>query len=69
MSTFGHGQITPSTHPEPPSPRQPLADNTDGTGMRLAELAITSGGSSVFINSFVEEFVALLPTANFGHSN
>jgi hypothetical protein len=69
MSTFGRGQITRSTPPEPSSPRQPLADNTDGTGMRLTKLAILFGGSSAFINSFVDEFVASLATANFGGSN
>jgi hypothetical protein len=37
MSTFGCGQITRSTPPEL-SPQQSIADNTDGTGMRLAEL-------------------------------
>jgi hypothetical protein len=52
MSTLGRGQITHSMHLEPPSPRQPLANNTDGTGMQLAELAILSGGSSAFVNSF-----------------
>jgi hypothetical protein len=57
-------------HPSnPPSPRQPLANNTNGTGMRLAELAILSGGSSTFVDSFVDKFVALLGTADFGDSN
>jgi hypothetical protein len=37
--------------------------------MRLAELAILSGGSSAFIDSFVGEFVALLATADFGDSD
>jgi hypothetical protein len=69
MSTFGRGQITHSTPPKPPSPRQPLANNTDGTGMRLAESAILSGGSSAFVNSFVDEFVASLGTTDFGDSN
>jgi hypothetical protein len=69
MSTFGRGQITHSTPPESPSPRQPLADNTDGTGMGLAELVISSGGSSTFVNSFVDKFVTSLATANFGDGN
>jgi hypothetical protein len=69
MSNFGRRHITHSTHPEPPSSQQPLANNTDGTGMRLAESAISSGGSSAFIDSFVDEFVASLGTANFGDSN
>jgi hypothetical protein len=66
MSTFGCGQITHSTHPEPLSPRQPLANNNDGTGMQLEELAISLGGSSAFVDSFVDKFVALLGTADFG---
>ena len=38
--------------------------------MRLAESAISSGGSSAFVNSFVDEFVvALLATVDFGDSN
>jgi hypothetical protein len=37
--------------------------------MRLAELAISSGGSSPFVDSFVDEFVALLATADFGDSD
>jgi hypothetical protein len=69
MSTFGCRQITRSTHPEPPSPWQPLANNTNGTGMQLAESAILSGGSSTFIDSFVDKFAALLATADFGDSN
>jgi hypothetical protein len=69
MSTFGRGQITSSTHPEPPSPWQPLADNTGGTGMQLAESAILSGGSSAFVDSFVDKFVVSLATANFWGSN
>ncbi len=69
MSTFGRGQMTCSTHPKLPSPRQPLANNTDGTGMRLAESAILLGGSSAFVNNFVDEFVASLATANFGDSD
>jgi hypothetical protein len=66
MSTFGHGHITHSTAPEPPPPWQSLADNTNGTGMQLAELEISSGGLSAFIDSFVDKLVALLATANFG---
>ncbi len=66
MSPFGRGQITHSTPPEPPSHPQPLANNTNGTVMRLAELEILSGGLSAFIDSFVDEFVASLPTANLG---
>ncbi len=69
MSTFGPGQITHSTHLKTPSPWQPLAENTDGTGMQLAEWAILYGGSSAFVNSFVDKFVALLATVNFGDSN
>jgi hypothetical protein len=69
MSTFGCRQMTHFTPPKPPSPWQPLANNTDGTGMRLAESAILSGGLSAFIDSFVDKFVALLATANFGDSN
>ncbi len=69
MSTFGREQITPSTPPEPTSPRQPLANNTDGTGIRLAELVISSGGSSAFVDSFVDEFAALLATADFRDSD
>ncbi len=37
--------------------------------MRLAESAILSGGSSAFVDSFVDKFAALLATANFGDSN
>jgi hypothetical protein len=37
--------------------------------MRLAESAILSGGSSAFADSFVDKFVALLPTAVLGDSN
>jgi hypothetical protein len=69
MSTFSHGQITRSTPPEPPSPLQPLNNNTNRTGMRLAELAILSGGLGTFINSFVDKFVALLATVDFGDSD
>jgi hypothetical protein len=69
MSTFGHKQIICSTPPKPPSPRQPLANNTNRTGMRLAESAILSGGSSAFVDSFVDKFVASLGTANFRDSN
>jgi hypothetical protein len=36
--------------------------------MQLAELAISSGGSSAFVNSFVDKFVVLLVTAGFGNS-
>ncbi len=35
----------------------------------MAELAIPSGGSSAFVNSFFDKFVALLATANFGDSD
>jgi hypothetical protein len=69
MSTIDCGQITHSTPPKPLPPWQPLANNTNGTGMRLAELAILSGGLSAFVNSFVDKFVALLGTANFKDSN
>jgi hypothetical protein len=69
MSTFGRGQITCSSPPKPPSPRQPFTNNTNGTIMRLAESAISSGGLSAFVDSFVDKFVALLPTANFGDSD
>jgi hypothetical protein len=59
MSNFDRGQITCSTPPpKPPSPPQPLAGNTNGTGMQLAESAISSSGSSAFVNSFVDKFVA-----------
>jgi hypothetical protein len=69
MSTFGRRQITHSTPPKPPSPWQPLANNTNGTGMRLAESAILSGGLSASVNSFVDKFAASLATANFGDSD
>jgi hypothetical protein len=69
MSTFDCGQITCSTPPKPPSPWQPLANNTNGTSMQLVELVILLGGSSAFINSFVDKFVASLGTANFWDSN
>jgi hypothetical protein len=58
--------------PHPPNPRpppQPLANNTNGTGMQLAESTISSGGLSAFVNSFVDEFVALLATVDFGDSD
>ncbi len=55
--------------PRTPIPQQHLANNTDGTGMRLAESAILSVGSSAFVDSFVDEFVVLLLTADFGDSN
>ncbi len=35
----------------------------------MAESAISSGGLSAFVDSFVDKFVALLGTANFGDSN
>jgi hypothetical protein len=69
MSTFGRGQNTRSTHPEPPPPWQPLANNTNGAGMQLAESVISSSVLSAFVNSFVDEFVASLTTANFGGSD
>ncbi len=37
--------------------------------MRLAESAISSGGSSAFVDSFVDKFVALLATVDFGESD
>jgi hypothetical protein len=37
--------------------------------MQLVESANSSGGSNTFVNSVVDKFVALLPTANFGGSN
>jgi hypothetical protein len=37
--------------------------------MRLAESAISSGGSSTFVDSFVDKFAAPLPTADFGDSD
>jgi hypothetical protein len=69
LSTFSCRQITCSTHPEHPSPLQPLANNTNGTGMQMEESAFFSGGSSTFVDSFVDKFVALLATAYFGDSN
>ncbi len=69
MSTFLHGEITRSTTPKPPSPWQPPTDNTNGTSMQLAELAILSGRLSAFVDSFVDKFVVLLPTADFGDSD
>jgi hypothetical protein len=69
MSTLGFGQITPFTPPNPLLPLQPLANNIDGSSMQLVELANSSGGFNVFVYSFVEVFVALLLTANFGDSN
>jgi hypothetical protein len=69
MSTLGHEQITLSTPPNPLPPLQPLANNIDGSSMELVELANSSGGWNVFVNSFVDEFVASLPTVNFGDSD
>jgi hypothetical protein len=69
MSILGCRQITRSTPPNPLPPLQPLANNIDGSGMQLVELASSFGGSNAFIDSFVNKFVALLPTANFGDSN
>jgi hypothetical protein len=37
--------------------------------MQLAETANSSGESNVFVDSFVNEFVSLLPSANFGDSD
>ncbi len=37
--------------------------------MQLVDLANLSGGLKALVNSFVNEFVALLPTADFGDSN
>jgi hypothetical protein len=37
--------------------------------MQSAESAILSGGSSAFVDSFVDKFVASMPTADFGDSN
>jgi hypothetical protein len=37
--------------------------------MRLAESAISSGGSSAFVDSIVDELVASLATADFGDSD
>jgi hypothetical protein len=37
--------------------------------MQLAELAILSGRLSAFVDSFVDKFVVLLPTADFGDSD
>ncbi len=37
--------------------------------MQLAESAILSCGLSAFVDSFVDKFVASLPTADFGDSN
>jgi hypothetical protein len=69
MSTIGCGKITCSTHPKLPSPWQPLANNTDGTSILLAESAISFGGSIAFVDSYVDKFVVSLATANFGDSN
>jgi hypothetical protein len=37
--------------------------------MQLAESAISSGGSSAFVDSFVDKFVASLATIDFGDSD
>jgi hypothetical protein len=37
--------------------------------MQLVESVNSSGGLNTFVDSFVDEFVALLPTANFGDSD
>jgi hypothetical protein len=69
MSTFGHGQITRSTPPNPLPQPQPLAKNIDGSGMQLVESANLTGRANAFVDSSVDNFVELLPTANFGDSN
>jgi hypothetical protein len=59
-----------SSHtPFQPIPLHPLIDNIDGTGMKFEEWVNSSDGLIKFVNSFVDKFVALLPTANFGDSN
>jgi hypothetical protein len=66
-SSLSGAQVNTNTHT--PVPLAAIANNTDGTGMRLAESAISSSGLSAFVNSFVDKFVALLPTAHFGDSD
>jgi hypothetical protein len=69
MSTSDCGQITPPTLPPDQYPFTLSLTTLMGPVCNWQNRQIRPGRLSVFVNSFVNKFVVLLPTADFGDSN